>query len=118
MSTIKIYRYEDAGGKGPYTSAKAPTTKRYQQWRFDRHTIETHPGIMWDVVYFDRSMQCATDSLEKLMMWFDGVQDDLKDAGFKVIEYEIPAQFVQFGKSGRQVAAPLSSAVGRKVVEL
>jgi hypothetical protein len=75
---------------------------------FDSHMDASHPTWIGDWPTWDefptKSHLAGADSRESLDAWFDGWTDVLDRNGFKVVEYEVPAENVMVGRSGLQVA--------------
>lgn len=107
MSTMRVYRYEDAQGKGPYQTYKLPEMLAEHNaiakpdlvpgWRAD------FPEIARDTFFHLDGRLFGCPSAELLDRWFCGWHAELAAKGFICVVYEVPEKDVTFGKSGLQV---------------
>lgn len=103
MARATVWRYENAEGYGPYTShswwdgksdmATAHNDKDHKSWEAD----ELHWCLDSDYV-------AGCPNRQTLMQWFDGYHRGLLAGGFQIVTYRVPAEQVEVGYSGTQVA--------------
>lgn len=119
MEMRTVYRYENENGNGPYRGGWPdwrahdelcnahcdpvghPTWASYQDWA-SRREIPAYTG------YYHLA---GCDSRESLEAWFDGFHEALRDNGFTIREYTVPAHQVIDSTSGLQVAFDPRNAV-------
>ena len=98
---IIIYRFEDAEGRGPYTS-------NLTYWTcpgISRITSEMHPVPCDDeILDYGREHRYGFSSKEQLLAWFGfpGCLDSLEELDFKIAMYLVDTEHVLFGE--KQVA--------------
>jgi hypothetical protein len=118
--TRKVYRYENERGIGPYQPGwvafddiqedhSNPTHPAWDPGSFERLLLQLSDGVeannFFEVGFMPPSKYLSgTDSREALSAWFDGWTDTLERNGFRVVEYEVPAENVMDAPSGLQVA--------------
>lgn len=105
-----VYRYEHPETrKGPYNGDLADINAEHKGWE------SSHPSWQMDgmssVAYAvgDRYYS-GCDSLESLAAWFKGWEDKLTEAGYVIMGYEVPAEYVKKSMSGKQIAFDRSKA--------
>lgn len=109
----KIYRIEHSiDGYGPYSVCVGRTAELNF---FARDVVDSHATDWHKVIYSDvcaeyaeltrwgSGWHCGFDSLEKLHAWFNGILDELKNAGYLIKVYKLPISSVIYTQSGRQV---------------
>lgn len=111
---MKVYRYEDKDGIGPYSSspdfAYDEDGELYERM-IEKHNwelLDNHPGMRTLVRKGDVSRyKSATVSRKALTKWFWGYNAMLQRAGYKVVEYNVDKRKVVGPDHVGQVAARL-----------
>lgn len=102
---MKVYRYENAQGKGPYNSDWVWACELKQEHADYAHPspyVEKWDGLSLRVPSVDHVYGCPT--LTVLNQWFAGWHERLTEDGYSVVEYDVPAHNVRIASSGLQVA--------------
>lgn len=98
---MRIFRIEHPGnGRGPYKQTTEDVVRdEYGTSINIAHSDCSHPNPRADFGHWIMSYeQCAFDSIEKLLVWFDEQWIDiLHDAGYMLCEYEVPDLCVRVG---------------------
>lgn len=106
---MKIYRLEDRGGRGPYTSRKLMESQKR------RILYPSSPGFGADTDFkgFGLRHVCGFDSISQLYEWFgkDAIAE-LVNLGLRICYYEVLPEGVLYGRSNRQVAFIKENAKG------
>lgn len=108
-----VYRLQDHTGRGPYTS-DASHVHGCEVADAVRRMIFAHggdddrtPGALFDFVYtnnpLDKARVYGFRSIDALLRWFRGYYDILAMSGFEVVSYDVPAESVEHGVSGKQL---------------
>ena len=104
---MKVYRYEDPEGIGPYRST---LLMDMYELGFNHNNGDIHPD--WDddcITYYDYNYKAACESIDKLHEWFsEEEQVALIEEGYIIKEYEVDEQDVIYGKSGKQLVFKLN----------
>lgn len=100
MNLIPVYRYENESGEGPY---RVDSDFSYDLgWNHNRDNY--HPGWRQDFEEQHKSEFVAgCDSIVSLNDWFSEFKLDLHKEGFRVKKYVVPREFIEYGKSGKQL---------------
>jgi hypothetical protein len=115
---MQIYRYEHAvTGVGPYHE-DSPVHDALMNVHIDvRHLTWEMDETLRSVAYsFEAQWQAATASRKDLALWFLGFHQDLINAGFQLVSYEVPVHGVRRAYRGHQVAYNSLKADGRTVL--
>jgi hypothetical protein len=95
---VSVFRVEKPNGDGPY--ADDADSKMFEHMNAV-HGDADHPDPadddMLDGIYPDES--CGFATLCDLETWFDGYEDILADAGFRISVYTIELQLVRYGRN-------------------
>lgn len=115
---MKIYRFEDIDGCGPYNSGCL--SDKVSKLLNDKHNSSeeqsSHPSMQDDLIcdvyswgtliideieYSVSDIYSACDSLSSLLNWFDDWVETLLKEGLKIFSYEVDEIFKS--KSGKQI---------------
>lgn len=100
METIKVYRYENNKGEGPYWQKFTDSLVEM----YNKHNGDDYPGWLQDFeVKNNPDYISGCNSLESLDKWFDGYKELLNEAGYDIKTYLIPKENIEYGKSGKQL---------------
>lgn len=104
---MRVWRYEDEEGLGPYHSSKRdysePLEKMFNQHCWGKKSGKSHPGWGEDFrVRMAGKFVSGCTSKAQIGNWFRGYKDVLLAEGFTLVEYEVPKEFVKVGYSGKQ----------------
>ena len=92
---------------GPYVGRDA-AGKVYGHY-FNMRLLPYNPEPEEDgISYYSFNHHYGFSSLKELIKWFDGCFFSLQDAGFFVVEYECPENYIEFG--GKQLAFDMTKA--------
>lgn len=103
MGRATVWRYENTEGHGPYSSHTCWTGKVAMS---ESHSDSSHKSWEEDELHWCVSSEyvAGCPSRRSLEQWFKGYADDLFRAGFRIVTYRVPAEQVEVGYSGTQVA--------------
>jgi hypothetical protein len=103
---MKIYRVEHDDGIGPYSTRRRWANSLQEEINDElaeaHNDSDEHPLVYYDVknaydIVSGDSRRCGFISIEQLFRWFDGFMDKLEEAGYKIVVYEVPPQFICVG---------------------
>ena len=88
---MRIYRYEDKHGFGPYRDSRLGFLKRHA-----RKPLPHEEGIG----YLTEDKRSGCVSFEQLHTWFDkNDQERLEEEGYRVVTYEVPQLEVEYSNT-------------------
>lgn len=106
-----VYRIEDEAAWGPYADNWGGHPILGAMLEKHNGDLSQFPNDEVDFdFYIDSSLFFGFDSIEAAVRWFGGHFDQLHEAGYHVAVYEIDEDYVQVGRSGKQVVFPLGEA--------
>lgn len=117
---VKIYRYEDKAGLGPYNSN---INKIYTDI-IDAHRKYERPQMfkninarMFSYKHGESHLSYAgCESIEKLKKWFWKTNTLIKKTKFKLVEYTINKKYVHYCEDNLQVIFIKHKAKERKII--
>jgi hypothetical protein len=112
---MKVYRYENKNGCGPYQNEgmEYENTKEGDLTiaLYTAHRLETgHPGWKNDGLPCDGDLVSGCKTMASLKSWFRGFGLSLEVCGYYVAVYEVDAQAVTEGISGKQLNFSINHA--------
>jgi len=114
---MKVYRYENSEGYGPYHSTPEflyVEDEALYGKMIDEHNwsdLYNHPGLRTLVGYtLSQKYKSATDSLKSLRKWFRKYNAMLLRSGFRVVSYEVAPEHVAGPDHVGQVAFRFSQS--------
>lgn len=94
---VSMFRVEDAAGAGPYVDNEDnPALAHMFAVHGDADHLDPFDDDLLDGIYPDEV--CGFPTLCALETWFEGYDDVLHEAGYKIAVYTTELQTVRYGK--------------------
>lgn len=109
-----IFRVQNDDGIGPYNSAEWDGQTEMRMTHCDDSHLSPNSDPQLDGISY--SEQCACDSPESLLTWFEGWWEALAAAGFRVVI--IRCAEVRYGENGQCVYGKYAPAEERDTLDI